>query len=1063
LGISLTFNDGWLFAKDEPKGFVPVRIPHDWLICDTRNLYKSGVGWYKKTFDAGSLDGFEDDSLVFLRFDGVYMDCELFVNNKSAGEWKYGYTAFEFDVTGFIDRKGMNTLLLRVNYLSQSSRWYTGAGIYRDVFLKIKNPAHIVSDGIYVTPRKLDGGRWIVEAEAEIRAGGRDYEVKHSVVETGGLIIDNPLLWDIDAPNLYHLKTELIIGGAVVDSEITRFGLRETAFTTDKGFFLNGRRVKLNGVCMHHDLGALGAAFDKGAARRQLEILRGMGVNAIRTAHNPPAAAFMELADSMGFLVMSELLDIWRLPKNANDYARFFDDWVERDAAAWLRRDRNCPSVIMWSVGNEIYDTHADAETGGATLRMLMGFVKRHDPKDHAIVTFCSNYMPWENTQICADIIKTVGYNYAENLYKEHHDAHPDWIIYGAETCSTAQSRGVYHFPLAKSVLADDDLQCSALGNSRTSWGAASVERCINDDAETGFSLGQFVWAGFDYIGEPTPYHSKSSYLGHVDTAGFPKDSYYIFKAAWTDYKAEPFVHVYPYWDFSPGQIVDVRVCSNAPMTELFLNGVSLGKGKDFRVAYEPGELLALAYDGNGKEIARAARRSFGDAVSLKLENRRYDDLIFCEITAWDAAANPVENANNRVNVSVSGGTLLGMDNGDSTDYDQYTAHSRRMFNGKLLAVVRPDGDDCVITAEIDNKDVPVRKIELTADGFDISAKLFPAGAAYKDLVWRLTDVSGIDSPLGSLSAAGDNMNAVIIPRGDGEVFIRCGVKNGGEHVALYSQISLTINGYGKPLIDPYSFVSGGLYSRSNTELGNGNERGVVTLRTGESHVGFADIDFGKTGADEITLWLFPLNKEPFSFGIWEGMPGEGGELLCSPRYDKGSVWNTYQDVTYKLPKRLFGVKTLCLTFDQKVHIKGFVFKRLERAFEKLYAAQNDGIYGDSFIIGEHAIEHIGNNVTIAFNDLDFGAEGAAEAEVSWRADRKNSFQIAFTDACGETVSSMIELASTTKTHGNTKKGEEYQSARFAVGRRVTGVQTVRLIFLPGCEMDLEYIRFDIN
>jgi beta-galactosidase len=303
-------------------------------------------------------------------------------------------------------------------------------------------------------------------------------------------------------------------------------------------------------------------------------------------------------------------------------------------------------------------------------------------------------------------------------------------------------------------------------------------------------------------------------------------------------------------------------------------------------------------------------------------------------------------------------------------------------------------------------------------------------------------------------------MNAVILPKGDGEVYVRCGVKNGGEHAALYSQLPITINGYGKPLIDPYSFVSGGLYNRSNAELGNGNERGVVTLRSGESHVGFADVDFGKTGADEITIWLFPLLKEPFSFGIWEGMPLEGGELVCSPLYDKGSIWNTYQDVTYKLPRRLSGVTALCFTFNQKVHIKGFVFKRTERAYEKLYAAQNDGIYGDSYIIGEYAVENIGNNVTIVYADLDFGAEGTAEAEISWKADRKNSFRVLFTDAFGEQASSMIELDSATKTQRNTEKGALYYVSRRKLERRVIGRQTVQLIFLPGCEIDLEYIMF---
>jgi beta-galactosidase len=361
-------------------------------------------------------------------------------------------------------------------------------------------------------------------------------------------------LWDIDSPNLYFLKSELSLNGEVIDAAETRFGFREIQFTQNDGFFLNGRRVKLCGVCQHHDTGALGAVADKDAIKRQLLLLREMGVNAIRTAHNPPAAVFMELADTMGFLVMSELTDMWQLPKTEYDYARFFDGWVEKDAASWIRRDRNCPSVIMWSVGNEIYDTHADFEAGAATLKKLMALVSEHDPDTHARVTLGSNYMPWENTQKCADIIKLIGYNYAEYLYGEHHSAHPDWLIYGSETGSTVQSRGVYHFPYSKPLLADDDMQCSALGNSSTSWGAKSVEAFLTDDRDAEFSLGQFVWTGTDYIGEPTPYQTKNSYFGHIDTAGFPKDSFYVIKSAWTDYKKAPFVHIFPYWDFSRGQ-----------------------------------------------------------------------------------------------------------------------------------------------------------------------------------------------------------------------------------------------------------------------------------------------------------------------------------------------------------------------------------------------------------------------------------------------------------------------------------------------------------------------------
>ena len=1047
----LLFNDGWQFAKEEPKDFAPVALPHDWLIADVNNLYRSGVGWYRRALDASFL---QEGQRLILRFDGVYMDSTLYVNGRQAGEWKYGYTAFEHDITDFISRAEPNTLLLRVNYQSPCERWYTGAGIYRDVFLKVKNACHFVSDGIYITTRK-NGGEWAYEADAEVEAGGGPYALRHTLLDAGGGIE----AWDIGHPKLYTLRSELFVDGELMDSEDTRFGFRTTEFTPDRGFFLNGRHVKLQGVCMHHDLGCLGAAVRPDAIRRQFTLLRGMGVNALRTAHNPPAKVFMEIADEMGFLVLSELTDVWLGAKNPYDYSRFFDEWVERDAASWVRRDRNHPSVILWSVGNEIYDTHG-REDGAGTLRRLMALVRRHDPKEHAPATLCSNYMPWENTQRCADIIKIIGYNYAEYLYDGHHAGHPDWIIYGGETGSTVQSRGVYHFPYAKSMLADDDLQCSDLGNSTTSWGAKSVEDCVRLDNAAAFSLGQFIWTGQDYLGEPTPYHTKNSYFGHIDTAGFPKDSYYILKAGWTDFETSPMVHVLPYWDFSPGQPIDVRVCSNAPRVELFLNGVSLGDAEmrgqitaSWRVPYRPGELRAVAYDSHGGIAAEMIRRSFGDAADVRISYETAGELLFAAITAVDERGNPVENANRRVKVSVEGGALLGLDNGDSTDYDQYTASSRRLFNGKLLAVVRPEpGKTARVTAVLDEEDIPVRKVELTANGYTVAAKIFPPAATYNDLHWRLTDAGGIDSPLGVLDISPDGKSAAVCPKGDGEVVVRCSPKNGREHFAFIAQLPMTITGHGKPLLNPYRFVSGGLYSDSNAELANGNERGVATARDGESHVGFADLDFGEYGSDEITLWLFPLPHEPFDFEIWEGMPAKGGEPLLTARYDKGSVWNTYQEVTYRLPRRLRGVTTLCLVFRLKVHIKGFCFTRREKAFQRLFAAECDNLYGDSFFLApDGAVERIGNNVALTFRGMDFGSAGTSHVRLCWRSSlASNSVQFCFSGGEGETRR-MVELPA----------AEEYRDAVFSLGDKIAGEKTVTLVFLPGCSLDLYWVRFE--
>ena len=329
----------------------------------------------------------------------------------------------------------------------------------------------------------------------------------------------------------------------------------------------------------------------------------------------------------MGFLVQSEFVDMWKHPKNANDYGRFFEEWVEKDVRAWIRRDRNHPCVFMWSIGNEIYDTHG-RDDGIETTKQLIALVKKEDPLHNATISFGSNYMLWENTQRAAEYLEAVGYNYAESIYEEHHRKYPNWVIYGSETASVVQSRGVYHFPLRLSMLADDDFQCSALGNSRTSWGAESIEACIINDRDTPFSLGQFVWSGFDYLGEPTPYNTKNAYLGQIDTAGFPKDAYYTFQAAWTDYQKAPMIHIFPYWDFTEGQVIDVRVCSNAPEIELFFNDKSLGRRlndplhgekllHDWQLNYTPGELKAVAYNEAGQVIAEDVQKSFGDVQEL--------------------------------------------------------------------------------------------------------------------------------------------------------------------------------------------------------------------------------------------------------------------------------------------------------------------------------------------------------------------------------------------------------------------------------------------------------------
>jgi len=1154
------FNDGWLFAKlkiepgakpaeaaPEALDWQPARVPHDWLIFDTNNLYESAVGFYKKEFAAE-----KGERVFLLRFDGVYMDSSVRVNGEHVGEWKYGYSTFELDITDFL-RDGINEIIVKVVYESPNSRWYSGAGIYRNVWLKTLNKTRVASDGVYITPAKKSGGAWEVEIDAEIIIGDENarIEIRHELRDPGGsavaecaqsfpagakglrrdsqrLTANAPSLWGIGAANIYALKTEVFQDGALVHAEENAFGFRTIEFDPNRGFFLNGERVKLQGVCQHHDLGALGAAMNAAALRRQLCLLKEMGANAIRTAHNMPAPELMDLADSMGFLVVSESFDMWEMPKTANDYARFFADWAEKDVASWVRRDRNHPSLIMWCIGNEIYETHANAEKGAELIGMLTSLVKKHDPKGHAPVTLGSNYLPWENTQKCADAVKLVGYNYADYLYNDHHKKYPDWIIYGSETCSVVQSRGVYHFPLAKSVLADDDEQCSSLGNSATSWGAKSAEACIMADRDAEFSAGQFIWSGTDYIGEPTPYHTKNSYFGQIDTAGFKKDSFYIFQSAWTDYRANPMIHIFPYWDFSDGQTIDVRVASNAPKVELFFadgeGQRSLGtfdidhkKGKkliaDWQLPYKKGTLLAVAYDADGNAIAKTSRSSFGDAAQIVLTPDKTslmangEDLAFVEISAIDENAMPVENANNRISITVEGaGYLAGIDNGDSADYEQYKGASKRLFSGKLLAIVGAtlETGEIKVTAQSpglpaktlalqavkadirkgisaafvpgekpeENGEVPVRKIslEVIADSggansgasagkreIALKARIHPENATHRALEWRVTDSAGIDASIASISADGDG--AVVTAIGDGDIFVRCATRNGGGKISLYSQLDFSVTGLGAAHLNPYGFIAGGLYNKSNVELTNGNERGVATLRDGESHVGFAGVDFGETGADEITMPIFSLTKEPFPIEIWEGMPGDaGGKKLATVTYASGSRWNTYIAETYKLPARIKGVATICFVLRQKAHIKGFSFRKIEKAYERICAKDHSVIYGDSYKITQGGIERIGNNVTIEFDGMDFSGAKPAKLQICGRTPLAlNSIQVKFGDG---SEAQMIGFS----------KAADFEVQEFDIGagasehgsnaRSANAEQKVSFVFLPGCDFDFKWFRF---
>ncbi|MCL2634217.1 MAG: DUF4982 domain-containing protein [Oscillospiraceae bacterium] len=876
----ILFNDDWQFVKKElktplseiiaEKDWYNVEMPHDWLIWDTHNLYKTNDGWYKKEF---TLTAEDLTKSLELTFDGVYMDCTVYINNEAACEWKYGYTSFSFEFS-HLAKEGVNTVHVQVRHECPNTRWYAGAGIYRNVWLTIQNKTHIVSDSVYIIARP-DPTVWKVRVQAEI-SGEADF-VRHTIIDSAGneitsaegdsscvMEVASPKLWTLRKPCLYIMKSELIVDNSIIDTVYNRFGFRSIGFSREHGFMLNERRLKLHGVCLHHDNGALGAAYNVNASRRQLGIMKEMGVNAIRISHNPPAPEFLQLCDEMGLLVIDEFTDMWENYKTDRDYARFFPKWYKKDVASWIRRDRNHPCVVMWSIGNEISDTHHSSR-GLEVAKMLYSEVQKHDPYFNAAVTIGSNYNEWEHAQSVADFLKIAGYNYSEKLYDEHYEKYPDWIIYGSETVSCVRSRGIYHMPIEQldivykkddSVMAGqfinkprfthEDKQCSDYGNCYPNYAKTNEEAWVCD-RDRGWCGGQFIWTGMDYIGEPTPYDTKNSYFGAVDTAGLPKASYWFYRAVWNK-ECEPFVKIFPHWDFNDGQIIDVITYSNVHDVELFLNGRSLGKQTvdllnddklhgHWKVPYEKGELVARVYDVHGNVVASDRAASFGDAVFLGV---KYDeepvyangaDLKYITVSAFDDLNEFVANARNRVSVKVSGGgRLVGFDNGDSTDRDSYKGDNRRLFSGMAVAIVQTTFEagevditfsseglrDCRIIFDVlpcekpvgvsvprENvfggyiqpykNEIPVRKIGLSVDGKnEIKTQIYPVNASYSDIEFKCVCDDGEVTDIARVICDGNTSR--IERTGTGAFRLRAQCRNGGEVVQVVSEIECTVD-----------------------------------------------------------------------------------------------------------------------------------------------------------------------------------------------------------------------------------------------------------------------------
>jgi len=734
-----------------------INLPHDWAITGPfthaggggmGRLPTAGIGWYRKKLDIPASDSGKS---IFLDVDGAMSYATVWLNGQLVGGWPYGYASWRVDLTPYAKPGGDNELVVRLDNPPNSSRWYPGAGIYRNVWLVKTSPVHVSQWGTQVTTPEVASERATVNlkvtvdndsklpanvsvvteifaldadgkksgaAIAKIPPMNLEIPADQNSIAEGTATIANPKLWGpppTQKPNRYVTVTTVSQNGKVVDSYETPFGIRSLRFDADKGVFVNGEHIELKGVCDHHDLGALGAAFNTRAAQRQLELLQEMGCNALRTSHNPPAPELLELADQMGFLVMDESFDCWVRQKTPLDFHLIFPDWHGQDLRAQLRRDRNHPSVIMWSIGNEVGEQFTFA-SGAAVSRELCAIVREEDPTRPTTTA-----MNWaQPTNPFTATVDIIGLNYQgagirkiPGKYPEFHAQFPTNLIIGSETASALSTRGEYIFPVTTNNSAAVGLnsgqepakhQVSAYELYAAAFGS-SPDRVFASQEKNPYVGGEFVWTGFDYLGEPTPFDSsRSSYSGIIDLAGFKKDRFYVYQAHWRpDF---PMAHILPHWTWPEraGQVTPVHVFTSGDEGELFLNGKSLGrktKGQyEYRlrwddVIYQPGTLKVVAYK-NGKLWAMDEVKTAGEPAGLKLEPDRDKifadgkDLSFVTLTVTDKDGLTVPRADSRIHFDIEGpGEIVATDNGDPTSFESFQSHDRKAFNGLCLVIVR--------------------------------------------------------------------------------------------------------------------------------------------------------------------------------------------------------------------------------------------------------------------------------------------------------------------------------------------------------------------------------------
>ena len=720
------YNDSWWRKLD---------VPHDWAIEGDfyaghpsgagGGALPGGIGWYRKYFTLPA-----DKDKYFIEFDGVYMNSTIYVNGKKVGFRPYGYSSFEYDITPYV-HEGRNVVAVRVDNSDQpNSRWYSGCGIYRHVWLTKTNPIHVRHWGVYVHDGKVE-----VDYENPTQ---QKVTVKNTWLDADGKSanIRKARKWSLEDPYIYKVRTQLIAGGKVVDEVETTTGFREFKFDSKTGFWLNGKNFKLNGVCEHHDFGCLGAALNEDALHRKLTKLKAMGVNAIRSSHNPPAPELLNMCDTMGIIVMDESFDMWRRRKTQNDYARFFDEWHERDLTDLILRDRNHPSIIMWSIGNEVLEQWSSAEADTLTLEQanlilnaghdsstlakdgelsvqslltqhLAEVVKRYDTS-RPITAGCNEPSP-NNHLFKSRAIDIIGFNYHHQWVSGVPEEFPGKPFIFSESVSALQTRGYYMMPSDSIYRApkewwmpytDPTFMCSAYDNMSASWGSTH-EETWDVVKHTPYVGGQFIWTGFDYIGEPTPYGfpARSSYFGIIDLAGFPKDSYYMYQSEWT---SKPMLHLFPHWNWHPGQDIDIwAYYNNADEVELFVNGRSCGVRSKaehqyhvmWRVKFEPGEIKAISRK-DGKTVCTQTIKTAGQPDHIKLSvDYKGKNTSFITVEVVDKDGNLCPWAENQIEFTTSGDVkITGTDNGCQTSMERFKAPRRKAFFGKCMVVVKGNG-----------------------------------------------------------------------------------------------------------------------------------------------------------------------------------------------------------------------------------------------------------------------------------------------------------------------------------------------------------------------------------